>query len=182
MKRGRLISKGLKRSKSPRKRRKSGEITLLKKKLWELCKQITRKRYVNPDGSWNCYTSGSKIILPKNVHTGHYIASSLCSVELRYDLKNLQPQSYNENINHSGNPLQFRLNLIRDHGVEYVDELWTRNAATKGQVYPLSWFASKISEYQQILSQESSTIIKIRKKSGSPSMKTSKSSTKMIIK
>ncbi len=88
---------------------------------------------------------------PKNVHTGHFIASSLCSPELRYDLKNLRPQSYKENINHSGNPLQFERNLILDHGVEYVAELWLRNQMTKGKVYPLEWYKDKVKEYEEIL-------------------------------
>lgn len=134
-----------------RKRRKRGELTILKDTLWELCKQITRKRYVKPDGTWDCYTSGKPILLPKNVHTGHFIPSSLCSVELRYDLKNLRPQSYNDNINHSGNPHQFRRNLIANHGIEYVEELETRNEATKGKVYPPEWFKEKIAQYQKLL-------------------------------
>jgi len=134
-----------------RKRRRKGELTKLKLRLWELCKLITRARYRQPDGTWICYTSKKKILLAKNVHTGHFIASSLCSVELRYDLKNLRPQSYNENINHSGNALQFERNLIEDHGVEYVAELWLRNEQTKNKVYPLEWFAAKINEYESLL-------------------------------
>ncbi len=136
-----------------KKRRKSGEITKLKKQLWELCKQITRKRYVNPDGTWTCYTSGQTIILPKNVHTGHFIPSSLCSVELRYDLRNLRPQSYNDNINHSGNPHQFRRNLTANHGVGYVEELETRNEQTKGQTYTADWFTTKIAQYTTLLEE-----------------------------
>src|SRR3990167_8478839 len=134
-----------------RKRRRKGELTKLKLRLWELCKLITRARYRQPDGTWICYTSKKKILLAKNVHTGHFIASSLCSPELRYDLKNLRPQSYNENINHSGNPLQFERNLIRDHGVEYVAELWLRNQMTKGKTYTKDLYLAKILEYQQIL-------------------------------
>lgn len=136
-----------------RKRRKKGELTKLKDKLWELCKQITRKRYANANGTWTCYTSGKTIFQPKNVHTGHFIPSSLCSVELRYDLKNLRPQSYNDNINHSGNPHEFRRALIANHGIRYVNELETRNAATKGKVYPKEWFAAKIKEYELLLSK-----------------------------
>lgn len=86
-----------------------------------------------------------------NRQLGHYIASSLCSTEVRYDLKNLEICCYNCNINKSGNTLQFRLNLIRDHGEAYVDELWTRNAGTKGKVYTADWFRDKISEYEKLL-------------------------------
>lgn len=137
--------------KTTRKRRKKGELTKLKAKLWELCKLITRKQYGNADGTWTCYTSGKSIVLPKNVHTGHFIPSSLCSVELRYDLRNLRPQSYNDNINHSGNPHQFRRNLIAHHGIEYVEELEMRNEATKGFTYSIQWFEDKIAQYELIL-------------------------------
>lgn len=139
--------------KGTRKRRKKGEITKLKAILWKLCKQIIRKQYGNSDGTWNCYTSGQLMVLPKNVHTGHFIPSSLCSVELRYDLKNLRPQSYNDNINHSGNPHQFRRNLIANHGIEYVEELETRNEATRGKTYPKEWFQKKITQNIQLLEE-----------------------------
>ena len=151
---GKKASEGKIRSSKPiRKRRRKGKITKLKDRLWELCKAITRARYIQPDGTWICYTSKKRILLAKNVHTGHFIAASLCSVELRYDLKNLRPQSYNENINHSGNALQFERNLIEDHGVEYVAELWLRNQLTKNKVYPPEWFSAKIQEYQSLLTE-----------------------------
>lgn len=137
----------------PRKRRKKGELTKAKLRLWELCKQLTRIKCVQPDGSWICYTSGKQLIYPKDAHTGHCIPSSLCSVELRYDLKNLRVQSYDQNINKNGNPLQFERNLIRDHGQAYMDDLWNRNEATKGKVYPLSWFLEKEQEYRIILKE-----------------------------
>lgn len=134
-----------------KKRRKKGEITKLKDTLWELCKQITRKECIGRHGKLICFTSGKEITHPSDAHTGHYITSSWCSVELRYDLKNLRVQSYDENINKNGNTLQFRENLIRDHGVEYVDELWERNKVTKGKVFTSQWFQDKISEYENIL-------------------------------
>lgn len=144
---------GLKPSRiqSPRKRRKKGEITRLKDKLWELCKQITRKRCIDRHGKLVCFTSGKVLTHPSDAHTGHFITSSWCSIELRYDLKNLRVQSYDENINKNGNTLQFRENLIRDHGVEYVDELWERNKVTKGKTYGKEWFIDKIQEYSLLL-------------------------------
>lgn len=134
-----------------KKRRKSGEITLLKKKLWQLCKEIVRKCSIIDSGALRCYTCPKGPLEPKNAHTGHFIASSLCSTEMRYNLANLAIQCYNCNINKSGNTLQFRLNLIRDHGAEFVDELWSRNEATKGQIFPTSWFKDKILQYTKIL-------------------------------
>lgn len=134
-----------------KKRRKSGEITLLKKRLWELCKQITRKRSILTSGALICYTSGKVLEHPKDAHTGHYIASSICSTEMRYDLDNLRIQSYDQNINKNGNTLQFRLNLIKEKGAEFVDELWSRNEQTKGKMYPKQWFVDKIIQYETLL-------------------------------
>ncbi len=135
-----------------RKRRRSGELSKLKKKLWVLCKLIVRAECMKKHGKLVCYTSG-KVVAGSDAHTGHFIHSSLCSVELRFDLKNLQIQSYDQNINKNGNTLQYRLNLIRDHGQEYVDELWRRNEATKGTVYSKDWFISKIGDYEKILNE-----------------------------
>lgn len=130
---------------------KTRTITSLKKELWQLCKLITRKRYGLPNGTYICYTSGKLIIDPKDAHTGHFIHSSLCSVELRYDLNNLRIQSYDQNINKNGNTLQFQENLIQDHGAAYVRELVKRNQATKGLQYGKDWYINKIVEYQSLL-------------------------------
>lgn len=129
-----------------RKRRKRGEITKLKDKLWELCRNILIKKY-----GYKCYTCGSIKRKKGALHTGHYIASSLCSTELRYDLRNLRRQCYACNINRSGNTIRFQKYLIRDHGTQYVEELWNRNEATKGRPYPKQWFLDKIQEYQNII-------------------------------
>lgn len=130
----------------PRKRRQKSDLAKAKETLWNLCREIVKAR-----GGYKCYTCG-KIKRKKGaLHTGHYIASSLCSVELRYELGNLARQCYACNINRSGNTLRFQKYLIRDHGQEFVDELWTRNEATKGKTYPLQWFLDKTKEYQSIL-------------------------------
>jgi 5-methylcytosine-specific restriction endonuclease McrA len=132
--------------KGTRKRRKKGEITKLREELWELCREIVKQR----DG-YKCYTCGKVKRKKGALHTGHYIASSLCSNELRFDIKNLARQCYACNINRSGNTIRFQKYLTRDHGAEYVEELWTRNEATKGKTYSKEWFENKIKEYTLIL-------------------------------
>lgn len=129
-----------------RRRRKKGEIPKLKEQLWGLCRNILIRRY-----GYKCYTCGKVKRRKGALHTGHYIASSLCSIELRYDLKNLRRQCYACNINRSGNTLRFQKYLTRDHGPEYVEELWDRNEATKGKIYPKEWFIHQISTYSQLL-------------------------------
>ena len=129
-----------------RKRRKKGELSILKKRLWKLCRSL------NPETT--CYTCGRRNLSGSNRQLGHFIASSLCSPELRFDTRNTRIQCYHCNINLSGNTLQFRLNLIRDHGVGYVEELWRRNQETKGHPIPLSWYQEKIASYTSLLEKE----------------------------
>lgn len=126
---------------------KKPTIGKLKKKLWELCKQLTRLTYGN-----RCYTCGKDGLEGANWHTGHFITKSICSTELAYDLKNLRPQCYHCNINLSGNWPAFEAHLFLDHGQEYIDELKERNRKTKGGSYGSYWVTQKISEYEELLS------------------------------
>jgi hypothetical protein len=124
---------------------KKSELAKLKLKLWGLCREITRKKYGN-----TCYTCGKGPLTGSSYQTGHFITSSNCSVELRYDLKNLAIQCYNCNINKSGNWVVFEKLLQKEHGFTYVEELKTRNLATKGKTYPISWFEEKIAQYEDL--------------------------------
>lgn len=128
-----------------RKRRKKSDLAKVKAKLWELCRLITRREYGD-----HCYTCGKGPLTGSSYQTGHFITSSICSVELRYDLKNLAVQCFNCNIDKSGNWVVFERLLREKHGDAYVEELKARNLATKGITYPLSWFQDKIIQYQNI--------------------------------
>jgi len=122
-------------------RRKSG-ITKLKKLLWTECKRITRARH-----GYVCYTCGKPTEAP---HTGHFITSSTCSVELRYDLDNLRPQCYHCNINLSGNWIAFEAHLMVERGRDFPDQLKQRNRDTMGKQYDSLWYINKIEEYKKI--------------------------------
>lgn len=91
----------------------------LKKKLWELCKQIIRLKYGN-----TCYTCKKEGLEGSNWQTGHFIPSSTCGVLLRYDLRNLRPQCYHCNINLGGNGTAFYRNMLVECGQAYVDTLF----------------------------------------------------------
>lgn len=126
----------------------ASEVPLLKKKLWELCKQLTRGKYGNV-----CYTCGQTGLAGSGWHTGHFITKSICSTELAYDLKNLRPQCYRCNIHLSGNWPAFEERLIKDQGKKYVEELKARNRKTKGGSYGSFWFKERIGEYEREVSQ-----------------------------
>ena len=131
------------RSGQAKPKKKPQTITLVKKKLWEECKRITRERHGNV-----CYTCYKQGLEGGNWQTGHFIASSVCSVDLRYSLDNLRPQCYHCNINLSGNWIAYERHLKSD-GVD-VDELKERNEATKNKQYDVTWYQNKLDEYRNL--------------------------------
>jgi hypothetical protein len=120
------------------------KLSLLKKKLWKLCREITIKRH-----GTSCYTCPAVSLTGSNLHCGHYISSSVCSAELRYSLDNLRPQCYRCNIHLSGNWPSFEVHLKRD-GVD-TEELKQRNEQTKGKQYDRLFYERKIEEYDLLL-------------------------------
>ncbi len=129
----------------PRKRRQKTELQKLKARLWELCREITRKRYGNV-----CYTCGLTGLAGGNWQTGHFVSSSICSTALRYDLRNLRPQCYACNINKSGNWLAYEIRLTAELGPSFVVELKAENERTKGVMYREEWYQAKIAEYETL--------------------------------
>jgi hypothetical protein len=120
----------------------------LKKKLWELCKTITRIRYKNKDGTWYCYTCKRLIQEPVGAHTAHFIPSSTCGGYLRYDLRNLRVCCYYCNINLGGNGSAYYKQLVEDEGQDYVDTLFK----DKNKIVKLNdHVITLINEYEEIL-------------------------------
>lgn len=151
-----LNAKGVKKPKNtllhktadiPKKRTKKSPLKKLKEKLWKLCREIQIAKYGR-----NCYTCGAKDLQGSNLHLGHFIPSSVCSTEMRYDLDNLRPCCYHCNINLSGNWIEYEKHLIRD-GID-VQELKDRNEKTKGGMYREDWYENKIREYTIHISEE----------------------------
>ena len=133
--RGNFIPKTLKRK---------SDLSRAKVRLWQLCKEIVRKRYGN-----TCYTCGKKGLFGSNWHTAHFIPSSICSAELRYELRNLRPCCYHCNVNLSGNWPAYEKALLKE-GVD-IGYLKRWNEETKGESYRLDWFEEQIERYQLLL-------------------------------
>jgi len=139
----------LSRSKTPKKgqisKKKaiSNPISKLKKQLWELCKQIIRKKYGN-----TCYTCGKTGLSGAGWHTGHFLASSVCGAYLRHDLRNLRPQCYYCNINLGGSGAIFYQKLVEREGQQYIDDLFKDKQKTiKADAI---WYQQKIDEYEKL--------------------------------
>lgn len=116
----------------------------LKKELWELCRQLTRKRY-----GTDCFTCPARNLVGSNLHTGHFITKSTCSAAMAYSLDNLRPQCYRCNIHLSGAWVAYETHLIRD-GID-VQELKQRNRQLTGKKYDVLFYQRLIDEYRLML-------------------------------
>ena len=125
-------------------KKKTNPVKKLKAKLWELCKQIIRKRYGN-----TCYTCGAKDLQGSNWHTGHFLPSSTCGNYLRYDLRNLRPQCYRCNISLSGNGSSFYRNLVARDSQAYVDQLFKdKEVIVKADAH---FYQNLIDQYEKLI-------------------------------
>jgi hypothetical protein len=143
--------KSLKRQIKPNKKKSKPTITKLKAKLWEECKRIIRLRYLKHDGTWDCFTCGNRLDIPAKAQTGHFIPSSVCSTEMRYNLNNLRIQCYRCNINLSGNWIEYEKNLRKEMGKDFPEKLKAKNESTKGKMYREDWFEMYIKNYKEIV-------------------------------
>lgn len=101
--------------------------SVIQRKIWELCKQIIRKKYGNV-----CYTCDRTGLEKWNWQTGHLLPKASCGASLKYDLRVLRPQCYHCNINLGGNGAEFLRRMIVREGQEYVDKIFEdRNRVIK---------------------------------------------------
>ena len=128
--------------KTPLKKTSKQPISKLQRKLWELCKQIIRKRYPPV-----CYTCG-RPVSGSNDHTSHMIPKAACGAYLKYDLRNLRRTCYNCNINLGGNGAEFYRKMMVEIGATAMNELLEdRKVTVKAQDH----YLKLIEEYKQIL-------------------------------
>lgn len=108
-------------------------IPQLKKILWELCKKECRRRQQNAVGDIYCYTCGKRLESGGDMHTAHFIPSSVCGIGLRFDLDNLRVCCYVCNVHKSGNWTEYLPRMVAEVGQEKVDALLRRkHEFTKG--------------------------------------------------
>lgn len=101
------------------KKKSKASISKIQRELWELCKQITRKKYGNV-----CYTCPARDLSGSNWHTGHMLAKASVGAYLKYDLRLLRPQCYACNIHRGGNGAEFYRRMAQIEGQEYVDQIF----------------------------------------------------------
>lgn len=118
-------------------------ISVVQRKLWELCKVIIRKKYGN-----TCYTCNKTGLEGSNWHTGHFLPKASCGAFLKYDLRNLRPQCYNCNINLGGNGAEFYRKMVNELGNDFVAKLFLEK---KVSVKAMDHYQKLIIEYSQLI-------------------------------
>ncbi len=95
--------------------RKKGKakISVIQRKLWELCKLITRLVWGNV-----CYTCGATGLSGSNWQTGHMWAKAALGAFMKYDLRILRPQCFHCNINLGGMGAVFYAKMLEEIGPE----------------------------------------------------------------
>lgn len=109
----------MKKTKKPKKTKKRS-ITSLKRELWKYVSLYVKQR----DG-YRCFTC-DKYVQGSNAQCGHFVPSSLCNLEMRYDAEWLRTQCMACNIWKSGNYVTFRERLVVEKGEEAVREFEQR--------------------------------------------------------
>ena len=130
-------------------KKKLPSLKSVKKKLWELCRQITFKRYGK-----HCYTCPQRDLVGANCQCGHAYPDGALGVEMAYDLRILRPQCFRCNINFGGMGAVFWRNLEGEMGKEKADALYLECQSSKGRPVKADvlWYLNKIAQYELILS------------------------------
>ena len=128
---------------SPLRKKGKQSISLIQRKIWELCKQIIRKKYSN-----SCYTCGQSGLMGSNWHTGHLWAKASLGAYLKYDLRVLRPQCYNCNINRGGMGADFYARMLREIGQERMDALERDRQVT---IKAMDHYQKLLVEYAELL-------------------------------
>ena len=142
MKRTALKRKQWKPKRKALKKQSKQKISVLQRKLWELCKNLTRKKYGNV-----CYTCGAQGLSALNWHTGHLFAKASLGAYLKYDLRLLRPQCYKCNINLGGNGANFYRKMIEREGREYLEQIERDKQVT---VEAYDHYERLLSEYEKL--------------------------------
>ena len=128
---------------SPLKKKSKSPLKKAEDALWELCKQITRKRWGN-----SCYTCPAKNLGGRNWQTGHMWAKAALGAYMKYDLRILKPQCLLCNLRRGGMGAQFYANMLREIGPEAMEKLeQDRNVYRKS----FDHYLMLIEEYKKIL-------------------------------
>jgi hypothetical protein len=143
----RKATKPMKRSKlnsrKPLKKKSKASISKLQRQIWELCKQIIRKKYPNA-----CYTCGQTGLIGGNWQTGHMWAKASVGAYLKYDLRILRPQCFLCNIHRGGAGADFYARMLKELGNEAMAKL---EADRQVNVKSYDHYLKTLADYQELI-------------------------------
>ncbi len=128
---------------SPLRKKGKQKISVIQRKLWELCKQIVRSTHGN-----TCYTCGTPNLSGSNWHTGHMWAKASLGANLKYDLRILRPQCFACNIHRGGMGADFYSRMLKEIGPEAMEKL---EADRRVIVNAYDHYVNLINEYESLL-------------------------------
>ena len=131
------------KSKSCLKKKSKQKISTIQIKLWNLCKEITRKRYPHL-----CYTCGATGLSGSNLQTGHLWAKASLGAALKYDLRVLRLQCARCNLFLGGMGAEFYTKMLAEIGEEKMAQLQKDRQV---EVRAYEHYEKLISDYQKIL-------------------------------
>lgn len=137
----------------PLKKKSKQKISTIQNKLWELCKQITRKRYGN-----TCYTCHAVGLEGFNWQTGHMWAKASVGAYLKYDLRILRPQCNTCNQFRGGMGADYYKRMLREIGEEKMAELQKDRQVTVKSSF--DHYSALIPKYKEMLDDLNKTSYK----------------------
>lgn len=107
-----------KAKKKAKKRTKKPSVRLLKDKLWNECKRLTRERWGN-----SCYTCGKPNLIGSDWQTGHGKPKGALPLRYKFDIRNLRPQCLVCNQHRGGVSDIFIAKLEQEEdGIQFLNE------------------------------------------------------------
>lgn len=126
------------------KKKSKQKISTIQNKLWEIVKEIIRKKHGNV-----CYTCRQTGLSGSNWQTGHMWAKASVGAWLKYDLRILRPQCAICNLFHGGRGADFYARMLREIGEEKMAELQKDRQVIVPNAY--DHYIGLIKEYKKLL-------------------------------
>ena len=118
-------------------------IVKLQKKIWDLCREITRKRYPKI-----CYTCDKPLQSSRDMHTGHMWAKAALGAYLKYDLRILRIQCFTCNIWGGGRGADFYARMLKEIGPAAMRKLEKDRQIT---VKAYDHYLKVLKDYQELI-------------------------------
>lgn len=130
------------------KRQSKQPISKIQRKLWELCRKVALKKFVNKDGTIDCYTCDAQNLQGSNCQLGHMMAKASLGAYLKYDMRLLRWQCARCNLFFGGMGAEFYRRMMIEVGPTAMNELLEdRRVSVKAYDH----YVKLIGEYEKLV-------------------------------